>query len=274
MKRLPPIGALAALCLTTACATTRIVSIPPEPAPAPVTSAAESAPSSSFHLFPQLKEDAGRLVRAPLDWTKSDWTKAGLAALAVGGALWLDEDLREIVVGNSNGTKSAVAKAAGPFGAEYSFATLGAFYLAGRLLKDERAKAVAEDGLVSSLIAAGVITPILKATIGRRRPSQTPETFVRGDGGVSFPSGHTTQAFAVASVIAAHYDSIWVQGAAYAVAALVGLSRMQQNAHYASDVLAGAIIGAVVGNAVVRIHDEKRWTISPTSRGAALTLRW
>lgn len=276
MKRLPPIGALVALLLTTACATVR----PVEPGASrlePIAPPVETAPSS-FSLFPQLKEDGRRLLRAPLDWNRSDWLKFGIAAAAVGGALWLDEDLREIVVGNTDGTKSALAKAAGPFGAEYSFATLGAFYLAGGLLKDDRAKAVAEDGLAASVFASGIITPILKATIGRRRPSQTSETVDLGDGGASFPSGHTTQAFAVATVIASHYDSLWIKGAAYAIAGLVGLSRMQENAHYASDVLAGALIGAAVGNAIVRIHDERRFRISaapavdPNSRGAALTI--
>jgi hypothetical protein len=199
--------------------------------------------------------------------------------VAVGGALLLDEDVREIVHRNTNDTTRGLARAAGPFGSEYSFATLGAFYLAGKYLKDGRAKAVAEDGLASSLIAAGVITPILKATIGRRRPSQAGVTFERGDGGVSFPSGHATQAFAVASVVAAHYDSLLIKAAAYGIAGLVGLSRMEQNAHYASDVLAGALIGIAVGNAVVRIHGEERFRISPAppvnpaSRGMALTIR-
>jgi hypothetical protein len=280
VKRLPPIVALVALLLTTACTTVRPVAPSVErvaPLVEPVAPPVETAPSS-FSLFPQLKEDGRRIFRAPLDWNRSDWLKVGIAAAAVGGALWLDEDLREMVVGNTNGTKSALAKASAPFGAEYSLATLGAFYLAGGILKDERAKAVAEDGLAASLFASGIITPILKGTIGRRRPSQTPETVDLGDGGASFPSGHTTQAFAVASVIAAHYDSLWIRGAAYAIAGLVGLSRMQENAHYASDVLAGALIGAAVGNAVVRIHDERRFRISaapsvdPHSRGAALTI--
>jgi membrane-associated phospholipid phosphatase len=274
--------ALAALVLTTACTTTRpmTTSAPSVPSPPPASSG-EAMPSgtSSFTLFPQLKRDAGRLASAPFRWDGSDWTKLGIAAVAVGGALLLDEDVREIVHRNTNDTTRGLAKAAGPFGAEYSFAALGGFYLAGRFLKDDRARAVAEDGLASSLIAAGVITPILKATVGRRRPSQTGLTFARGDGGVSFPSGHTTQAFAVASVVAAHYDSLWIKAGAYAVAGLVGLSRMEENAHYASDVLAGALIGIAVGNAVVRIHDEERLRISaalpvnPSSRGMALTIR-
>jgi membrane-associated phospholipid phosphatase len=213
---------------------------------------------------------------APLSWQGADWARFGLGVAAVGGAILLDEDLREIVDRNNTGAVRKTANALAPFGSEYSFGTLGAFYLAGKLLKNEKALAVAEDGLASSVIAAGVISPILKATVGRRRPSQTESTFSRDGGGVSFPSGHTTQAFAVASVIAAHYQSFWVQAAAYGVAGLVGLSRMEQGAHYASDVLAGALIGVAVGNAVVRFNDSERFRLSvvpavnPRSRGVAV----
>jgi len=281
-RQVPRTAFVIALFLTAACATTQKAPAPlplvVSPSPPPPS---ESTPSVSppFSLFTQLTRDARSLATAPLGWERSDWTKLGVGILAVGGALLLDEDLREIVHRNTNDTTRGLAKAPGPFGAEYSFATLGAFYLAGNYLKDDRAKAVAEDGLASSLIAAGVITPILKETVGRRRPSQTEVTFARGGGGASFPSGHATQAFAVASVVAAHYDSPWIKAAAYGLAGLVGLSRMEQNAHYASDVLAGALIGIAVGNAVVRIHNAVRFRISPAppvnpaSRGMALTIR-
>ena len=77
-------------------------------------------------------------------------------------------------------------------------------------------------------------------------------------------------------MIAAHYSSFWVQAAAYGIAGLVGLSRMEQGAHYASDVLAGARLGVAVGNAVVRFHDSERLHISvmpstsPRNRGVAV----
>lgn len=137
--------------------------------------------------------------------------------------------------------------------------------------------AVAEDGLAASAIASGAITPLLKFALGRPRPSETAGTVEFGEGGVSFPSGHATQAFAVASVVASHYESIWVKVGAYGLASLVGWSRMHDRAHYASDVVAGALIGIVVGKAVVRLHENQRFRISASpsvnrgSAGVALT---
>lgn len=276
-----PLSVVAVLLLSTACATTRTVpaSVQPAPpaAPAEVPAPAER-PGPTFSLFPQLKKDASHIATAPLRWEGSDWAKFGLGVAAVGGAILLDRDLRQAVDRNSSSGLLRVADAVAPFGSEYSFGVLGAFYLGGKLLKNEKALSVAQDGLASSLIAAGVISPILKVTVSRQRPTQAESTFDRDRGGMSFPSGHATQAFAVASVIAAHYDSFWVRAAAYGLAGLVGLSRMQQGEHYASDVLAGALIGTAVGNAVVRFHESEHLRISfapsmnPRARGVALTL--
>lgn len=249
----------------------------PEPAPSSVAQP-DSVPRPS-RILTILKRDSQYFATAPLHWGRSDWTKLGIGVLAVGGVMLLDGELRRSVERNSNDTTRQVADIVGPLGEEYSFAVLGAFFLSGRYLNNEKAKAVAEDGLTSSLIAAGVITPILKATIGRERPSQSSDPFAVGNGGRSFPSGHATQAFAIASVIASHYESPWVQVAAYGLAGLVGWSRMEHNAHYASDVLAGALIGTVVGRTVVRLHSNERLSIAvappvnPRTAGLALTFR-
>ena len=83
----------------------------------------------------------------------------------------------------------------------------------------------------------------------------------------SFPSGHVTQAFAVASVIAEHYDSPFIKIGSYGVASMVGYARMERNAHWASDVLAGAIIGTVVGRTIVQFNKQQRYELSPIIDG-------
>ena len=116
------------------------------------------------------------------------------------------------------------------------------------------------DGAIASLIASGLITPALKEALGRSRPHQAASgtDFHPFGGRASFPSGHTTQAFAVASVIAGEYDSRWVDVAAYGSAALVGYARVLHDAHYLSDVAAGALVGTLVGRTVVRANSRRR----------------
>lgn len=226
-----------------------------------------------------LRSDVLHLATAPLGWDRSQWAKAGAATALVGGVILLDESVRDEIGRNSNSTTQEIAGKIEPLGAEYSWGVLGGFYLAGKYLHNEKARAVAQDGLISSLLASGAITPLLKSTIGRSRPSQTEGTFVAGNGGASFPSGHTTQAFAIASVIASHYDSRAVKTVAYGLAGVVGWARMENNAHYASDVVAGALIGTLVGRTVVRLHQDERFSfeaspsLDPSRPGMALTLR-
>ena len=100
----------------------------------------------------------------------------------------------------------------------------------------------------------------------------------------SFPSGETTQAFAVASVIAAHYDSLWVKVSSYGIASLVGIARIYEDAHWTSDALAGALIGTAVGMAIVHYNEKRRKAhkeetgifitplLAPGTGGIAITL--
>jgi membrane-associated phospholipid phosphatase len=52
-------------------------------------------------------------------------------------------------------------------------------------------------------------------------------------------------------VISSHYDETWVSVLSYSTAGLVGVARMYHDAHFASDVVASAVIGTYIGKAVV-----------------------
>jgi hypothetical protein len=235
----------------------------------------DTTPPSYFLL---LKRDATTIVTAPLQWDQRTWKKAGIGVLAIGTLMIADSKVREEMLRH---TEEAVelGGVVEPFGQEYSWAVLAGFYGAGRLFDNERATAVAQDGFASSVIAAGIITPAIKSLAGRSRPSQTDRNYVFGEDGASFPSGHATQAFAIASVIAEHYESRWVDIMVYGIAGLVGYARIAHQAHFTSDVLAGAIIGIAVGKAVVRINEQerRRMQLEPmitTDGGAGLSIRF
>jgi membrane-associated phospholipid phosphatase len=201
--------------------------------------------------------DAKHVLTSPARWEKDDWQDFGIATLAVvATAAVIDQPVRKAMLRHhgSNGYVHEVER----FGAEYSLGVLGGFYVAGAVLDDETAVSVAQDGLAASLIASGIVTPALKFAIGRSRPNQNAGRydFHPFSGSASLPSGHTTQAFAIASVVSAHYDNLLVKIVAYGLASGVGLARTYHDAHFASDVVAGAIIGTLVGHAVVE-HNQK-----------------
>jgi membrane-associated phospholipid phosphatase len=118
-----------------------------------------------------------------------------------------------------------------------------------------------------AVLLSSAVTGLLKATLGRARPyvvnDTNPHDFKFGGGFTSsdrqsFPSGHTTTAFAAAAAVTSevrrlHPQSVWyVAPVLYGGATLVGLSRMYHNKHWASDVVLGAAIGTFSGLKVVR----------------------
>ena len=141
----------------------------------------------------------------------------------------------------------------------------GTLYLAGMASGDRR---IEDLGLhsVESIVIGNVITASMKIVAGRARPYISKDNarnfkLLRGFGNDdyrSFPSGHSTAAFAFASIISAetsHWwpDSRWIVGPImYGAATLTGVSRIYNNQHWASDVLAGAAIGTLTGIKVFR----------------------
>lgn len=112
-------------------------------------------------------------------------------------------------------------------------------YAVGRIAGDSKTARVGAD-LIRAQIISQSTTQLLKFAANRTRPSGEPR---------SFPSGHTSSAFAMATVLQRHYG-FRVGVPAYAVASYVGASRIQAGKHYLSDVIFGATLGIVAGRTV------------------------
>jgi membrane-associated phospholipid phosphatase len=168
-------------------------------------------------------------------------------------------------------------------------------YVGGRLAHSQRVADLGLHGTEAVLISGG-ITALLKGLAGRSRPYVSvndPDHYAFGRGfthssETSFPSGHATAAFAAASVVTAETTrwwphSTWYIGPVfYGGATMVGLSRLYNNKHWASDVMMGAAIGTFTGLKVVRWHHSHpgnkidKWllpnSVSPNGKG--LVVGW
>jgi membrane-associated phospholipid phosphatase len=100
--------------------------------------------------------------------------------------------------------------------------------------------------IASAMAVNGIVTTAMKYSIRRDRPFVTyPEiTPLSAAGSPSFPSGHTSNAFATATAVTLAFPTWYVAAPAFAWAGAVGYSRMHLGVHYPSDVLVGAAVGA------------------------------
>lgn len=195
--------------------------------------------------------DTKDLLISPLRWKSRDWIKASLVAGAT-LVIWnFDEEINQWVAANSTKTTGDLANAVEPMGNDrylLPVATMIPLFAYGALGKNYKAKRASLLGLESYVIT-GLFTQILKHTIRRQRPYESND---------SFPSGHSSSVFSIASVVASVYkDTKWVPPVVYSLASLTAISRLHNQAHWASDIFFGSAMGFFVGKSLVRFHQDK-----------------
>ncbi|MEO6405437.1 MAG: phosphatase PAP2 family protein [Ferruginibacter sp.] len=188
-------------------------------------------------------------------------------AIAVGLA---DEPIQRAALKwrNNNPSVAKVGNFVSRFGGMYETYALVGFGLYGVIFKSQKMKTTT---LLASqaYILGGAEEAVLKTLSGRTRPNfysstgeaepkflgpfgNTSRDALRNKSNSSFPSGHTTVAFAAATVFAMEYKEHWyIPVISYTAATLIGMSRITENKHWSTDVLVGAALGWVTGRQVV-----------------------
>lgn len=238
-------------------------------------------------------------ARAPLFTRRDAYIAAGFAI----GTVALFPTDRRVAERLQDSTRQAnrffhhAATGLEVFASPGAFVIGGSLYAVGRLGHYRRVADLGLHGTEAIVVATG-ITGALKGIAGRARPfvvnDTNPRNFKFGRGFTkeaytSFPSGHTTTAFAAASAVTAETSRWWprstwyVAPVLYGGATMVGLSRMYHNKHWASDVILGAGIGTFSGLKVVQYqhaHPKNRLdrlllgtTITPDG-GSGAMLSW
>jgi hypothetical protein len=207
---------------------------------------------------------------SPFHATKKDWLKVGAFAGAIAVLTLADKPVSKWV---SNVTRDrqgiiTTSKYLTNISGTYETITLSAIGGYAFIVNNQKLKTTTLLATQAYLTGA-VVETALKFLSGRRRPN-----FYNADGtnsnrfygpfakghydiqgnkiNSSFPSGHATVAFAAATVFAREYkDTKWVPIVSYSAASLIGLSRLTENKHWITDVLAGAVLGFLTGRQIV-----------------------
>jgi membrane-associated phospholipid phosphatase len=233
------------------------------------------------------RSDSTRATRAWI--TKGDALAGAVAVLSTMAMAPIDgrtaRELQERQL-QGNDDLQRTARQLAFLGGPGPFLVGAGLFAAGRI---SRAPRLANAGLhmTEAVLLAASVTGLGKGVFGRALPNvdvNNPDDFQFGRGFhegngpfVSFPSGHTAASFAMATVVTDEVDQ-WHPGMAriigpiaYGGAGLVGLARMYQNVHWASDLPLAAAIGTWSGLTVIaRSHRNAKQSVAPSGDLGAL----
>jgi len=224
--------------------------------------------------------DSRDIVLFPVRWNKYQWI-AFSGVVAVTAFLFTqDATIQRIVQKNQN----PFMNEASTYGLErlgsglYTIPALGLLYGVGAIIKNDKARYTALKG-VEAYIIGFLADNLIKQLTQRHRPYQDnpPNPWIwegpfSGTINSSFPSGHSTNIFAVATVVATSYSkTIWVPVLCYTLAGLTAASRVYQNDHWFSDVFVGSALGFGIGRLVMLNHIKKLKVLPVSSTGTGVT---
>jgi membrane-associated phospholipid phosphatase len=197
-------------------------------------------------------DDTEQYFTAPVRWDAEDWTMAGVALAAVASAHAFDSRIRDHFAPASGGLNGGQDRNS-LRDALPAVALIGGTFVAAGFLDDM-------DGYKETLrlVEAGVFSTVtaeaLSLAAGRERPDGTTSPNQWRQGGDSFPSLHTSAAFAIGMTFAesGNDDYRWIRRiVGYAVAGGTAYIRVKDNLHWASDTVAGAAIGIATARFVL-----------------------
>jgi hypothetical protein len=217
-------------------------------------------------------EDTKLYFTSPLRWDEEDWLYFGGALIAIGAAHSFDERVRDHFAMGSKAVLNGGQDKNSLRDAAPTLALIAGTGLAAAFIDDH-------DGYREtwSLLEAGAFSgataEVLGYAFGRERPDATTAANAWGKGGDSFPSLHTTVAFAVGTVFAesGNDDYRWIRRIiGYGVASATGYVRVNENVHWLSDSVAGAALGIATARFVLNRQGAKDRGVlqfQPTKKG-------
>lgn len=205
-------------------------------------------------------QDALRIGAAPVWWKGTDWLKFGALSAGTGLLVWQDENIRDVFQRNRTRTTNRISNFITHFGGPGLIqpVLIGTF-AASTVFRQKKLQAVALDGWEASYFSLTLVG-LVKTATSRSRAFENQGSWKRNGFSrhSSFPSGHTTQAFVLATVVSSHFPKTWVKILSYSLAAGVGLARMNDDVHFASDVLVGAALGTAVARTIFKRNQSRR----------------
>ncbi|MFC2135862.1 phosphatase PAP2 family protein [Bacteroidota bacterium] len=210
----------------------------------------------------QFGDEFIEMLKQPGKWETKEWLT--LTAIAGGtiGLMQIDDDVRSEIQSNREYDDCLPIVIGNKYG-EWVPLLVGTSFLTAGILQDNNANKRFGFEVIQSYIYSLTITGIGKLAFGRARPfmsegsaSYHPFQMSTTDY-FSLPSGHTTAAFSLSTVLAAQSDNLLIKIAAFTPAVMTAFARIYYDKHWLSDVFLGAAVGYFVGKFVTEMHENK-----------------
>lgn len=200
-------------------------------------------------------------LQSPLHFDSQDILTTGIITGVTALSFSLDNSVRDVIKRNHNSSIDNITSAGEKLGAaQYGLALSGVLYLSGQFTREPELR---KTGLIlaEALFLSGLTTQVFKVVMGRSRPYSNEgnfdlDFFRINDDDNSLPSGHTSTAFTIATVLSQRIDNTYATIALYSFAGLTAFQRIYADKHWFSDVVLGAAIGTIVGLKVVNLNSE------------------
>ncbi len=216
-------------------------------------------------------QDWGKYLTYPLHMSGGDWAIGGAA---IGSGFLISLADKKATQQWSRGGSSDYHGDFWDFPTAYGYvlysgAAAGGAYILGLIMGDDKLR-VTGRMLIESVGYSGSLSYLCKFVIGRERPYISDDqyrfkAFQTNEDYQSLPSGHTTMAFALSTVMAERIDTWWSRVFFYSLAGMTGYARVHNNMHWLSDTFFGALLGFSSGWFVV--HNENNRGKSPETKG-------
>jgi len=243
--------------------------------PARAQTAEDAGPSPASEPEPaqatRLPDDLKAFATAPARWKGREWLRFAGVVGAVGVAYHYDDKVRAHFANDGEPDYHEVLDTMP------SAFVFGGMWLAGKLGRSEEARWEA-GAMRRAIVIETIGSEVVKVAFRRKRPGPgVPPNHWNG-GGLSFPSGHTATAFAIGTVLAESGDDKhrWVRRViGYGLGIGTGYQRLNHDAHWLSDTVAGAALGIAAAKFVMKRHvraDARgEFALRPIDGGTMLT---
>lgn len=222
-----------------------------------------NCPAQTKYDFPQFGRETGKFFTAPARWDAFD---IGTLALLTGlTAVMMDAEfpVRDVKFIDRAFYYSPEAVGGRIYGELYTPFIIFAGYAGYSLITGSHQARKIGFEIGQSCLYAGAVVIAMKTIIGRSRPYANEGKFsfhffsgLFDDDHHSFPSGHTTEAFTMSSILSMNAHSTWLKIFAYVPAFFTPFSRAYQGFHWMSDCLFGAGLGYFIAKWVVDLHEK------------------